>query len=69
MILTDYFRSQPDSTWDIARQCGVTHGVIRLSEDDVFDLTNKDHWQTVCRRFADFGKCGTGKGGSKQCLI
>lgn len=47
MLLTDYFRSTPDATWDFARQSGVKHGVIRLPEDDDFDLTNLRHWQQV----------------------
>ena len=55
MILTDYFRSQPDATWDIARQLGVSHGVIRLPEDSGFDLTDASHWKTVHKRFTDFG--------------
>lgn len=55
MILTDYFRSTPDATWDFALQSGVTHGVIRLPEDADFDLTNASHWQTVYDRFCDYG--------------
>ena len=55
MILTDYFRSAHDSTWDIALQCGVRHGVIRLPEDGDFDLTNVSHWNDVYKRFTDFG--------------
>ena len=55
MILTDYFRSQHDATWDFALQSGVRHGVIRLPEDEAFDLTDKSHWQTVYKRFTDFG--------------
>lgn len=55
MILTDYFRSAHDSTWDIALQCGVHHGVIRLPEDDGFDLTNASHWESVYKGFTDFG--------------
>ena len=55
MILTDYFRSTPDATWDFALQSGVTHGVIRLPEDDKFDLTDRSHWQTVYKRFTDYG--------------
>ena len=55
MILTDYFRSTPDPTWDFARQSGVQHGVIRLPEDAEFDLTNAAHWQTVYDRFVNFG--------------
>ena len=55
MILTDYLRSTPDLTWDIAKQSGVRHGVIRLPEDENFDLTNRDHWASVHKRFTDFG--------------
>ena len=55
MLLTDYFRSEKDATWDIGVQCGVSHGVIRLPETEDFDLTNKSHWQQVHKRFTDFG--------------
>ena len=55
MLLTDYFRSTKDATWDIGIQCGVQHGVIRLPETEDFDLTNKSHWETVHKRFTDFG--------------
>lgn len=55
MILTDYFRSQHDATWDFALQSGVRHGVIRLPEDTAFDLTDASHWGTVHKRFTDFG--------------
>lgn len=55
MLLTDYFRSMHDATWDIALQCGVRHGVIRLPEDDDFDICRKEHWDTVHKRFTDFG--------------
>ena len=55
MILTDYFRSTPDATWDFALQSGVRHGVIRLPEDAAFDLTDSSHWQQVYDRFTDHG--------------
>ncbi len=55
MILADYFRSEYDLTWDIAMQCGVSNGVIRLPEKERFDITDKSHWDTVYKRFADFG--------------
>ena len=55
MLLTDYFRSEPDVTWDYAKQSGVNHGVIRLPENKGFDLTDKSHWQTVHKRFTDYG--------------
>ena len=55
MLLTDYFRYPKDSTWDLAKQCGVTHGVIRLPETDAFDLTDKSHWQTVYDGFLNDG--------------
>ncbi len=55
MLLTDYFRSKRDATWDFALQSGVRHGVIRLPEDEEFDVANKGHWQTVYNRFINFG--------------
>ena len=55
MLLTDYFRSEHDATWDFAKQSGVEHGVIRLPETDDFDLTNKSHWQSVYDNFKNFG--------------
>ncbi len=55
MILTDYFRSNPDRTWDFAKQCGVNHGVIRLPEDPWFSLTDESHWRTVYDRFLSKG--------------
>lgn len=55
MILTDYFRSQRDATWDFALQSGVRHGVIRLPEEETFDPGCAEHWETVYRRFTDFG--------------
>ena len=55
MILTDYFRSNKDITWDYAKQCGVNHGVIRLPETEDFDLTNASHWQQVYDNFINYG--------------
>lgn len=55
MILADYFRYPKDATWDIARQCGVAHGVIRLPETGEFDLTDVRHWKKVYDDFVDFG--------------
>lgn len=55
MILTDYFRSKKDITWDYAKQCGVEHGVIRLPEDPGFDICDFSHWESVHKRFMDFG--------------
>lgn len=55
MILTDYFRSTKDITWDYAKQCGVNYGVIRLPETDTFDLTDASHWQTVYDNFINYG--------------
>ena len=55
MILTDYFRSEKDITWDLAKQCGVNHGVIRLPERADFDLTDKSHWQSVYDGFISEG--------------
>ena len=55
MILSDYFRSTPDAAWQIAKECGVAHGVIRLPEDQDFDITSDAHWDAVHKRFVDFG--------------
>ncbi len=55
MILSDYFRYPKDATWDIARQCGVEHGVIRFPESGEYDLTNYDHWKKIYDDFRDFG--------------
>ena len=55
MLLTDYFRIEKDLTWDLAKQCGVNHGVIRLPENKNFELTDKAHWQTVYERFINYG--------------
>lgn len=55
MILTDYFKSEHDITWDFAKQCGVNHGVIRLPENKDFDITDFSHWKTVYKNFTDFG--------------
>lgn len=55
MILTDYFRSPRDITWDFAKQCGVNHGIIRLPETSDFDLTDAFHWEKVYKDFMDFG--------------
>lgn len=55
MILTDYFRSAHDETWDIAAQCGVRYGVIRLPEEESFDICSEAHWQQAYDRFTDFG--------------
>ena len=55
MLLCDYLRSTKDAAWDIARQCGVKHGVIRLPEDEAFDITDGSHWDSVYKRYTDFG--------------
>lgn len=55
MILTDYFRSEHDLTWEYAKQMGVNNGVIRLPETEEFDVTNHSHWESVINGFTDFG--------------
>lgn len=55
MILTDYLRAKPDSTWNIAKQCGVEFGVIRLPEDKDFDVTSLAQLQEVVNRFKERG--------------
>ena len=55
MLLTDYLRSEPDLTWQLALQSGVTHGVIRLPEDEAFDPTDRSHVVAVTDRFHAHG--------------
>jgi len=55
MILSDYFRSKHDLTWDFAIQSGISHGVIRLPEDKDFCHSEQSHWESVIKRFLDFG--------------
>ena len=55
MLLTDYLRSEPDLTWQLALQSGVTHGVIRLPEDEEFDPTDRSHVRAVVDRFHTHG--------------
>lgn len=55
MLLTDYFRAVPDLTWNIALQCGVRHGTIRLPDDTKFDITSTEQLLTVCDRFKSHG--------------
>lgn len=55
MILSDYLRSARDSTWDIARQCGVVAATVRLPEEPEFDITDRSHWEAVHKRFCDYG--------------
>ncbi len=42
-------------TWNIGRQLGVEHGVIRLPENSEFDPACREHWMPVHKRFTDFG--------------
>lgn len=55
MQLADIFSCKRDLTWDYAKQCGVDYGVIRLPEDEEFDITNFSHWKSVMKNFSDFG--------------
>lgn len=55
MLLTDYYRSAPDATWDIGRQLGVRHGTVRLPEDAQFDPADRSQWLRVYDRFMDNG--------------
>ena len=56
MILTDYFKSERDLTWNYALQCGVKHGVIRLPENNAFDITDFSHWQDLYGKFTIYSK-------------
>lgn len=55
MILSDYFRSEPDLCWKISPCCGVEHGVIRLPENKEFDVTSGEMLRSVCDKFRVYG--------------
>ncbi len=55
MILTDYFLSQPSIQWELAKQVGVSHAVVRLPEDADFDIANAAHIRAVADRFRNAG--------------
>ncbi|MBQ9965258.1 MAG: mannonate dehydratase [Clostridia bacterium] len=55
MLITDYLRSEHDLTWDYAKQCGVKHAVIRLPEDECFDICDFSHWKDLHKKYIDFG--------------
>lgn len=55
MILSDYFLSSPSLQWQLAKQLGVNHGVVRLPENPEFDITNAAHIKAVADRFKNAG--------------
>lgn len=55
MILSDYFLSSPSLQWQLAKQLGVNHAVVRLPEDPEFDMTNAVHIKTVAEQFKNAG--------------
>ena len=55
MILSDYFLSAPSVQWQLAKQLGVSHAVVRLPEDAEFDMTNAAHVKAVAQRFQNAG--------------
>lgn len=55
MILTDYFRAEPDETWALAKLCGVRHGTVRLPETADFDPADGAHVRAVMDRFRAAG--------------
>lgn len=55
MILTDYFLSEPSLAWQLAKQVGVRHAVVRLPEDQAFDMTDPAHIRAVAERFKAAG--------------
>jgi mannonate dehydratase len=55
MLLTDYFYPEYDVSWDYSRACGVEHGVLRLPETEGFDITAREHWETLINRMESFG--------------
>lgn len=52
MILTDYLLPAPSLQWQYASQAGVRHSVLRLPDDDTFDLTDLRAWERICSPLA-----------------
>lgn len=55
MIITDYLSARRNAAWDIALECGVKYGTIRLPEDDAFDPTSLSQLRTVTDQFQSAG--------------
>lgn len=55
MILSDYFLSTPSVQWQLGKQLGVNHAVVRLPEDPEFDIANPQHIKAVADRFKEAG--------------
>lgn len=55
MILSDYFLSQPSLQWQLAKQLGVEHAVVRLPETPEFDMTDPAHIRAMADRFRAAG--------------
>jgi len=55
MILSDYFLSTPSVQWQLGKQLGVNHAVVRLPEDPDFDIANPAHIKAVADRFKEHG--------------
>ncbi len=53
MILTDYFLHKKDMTWDIALQCGVNIGTVRLPDD--MDFTSLEQLKEIVDNFKSYG--------------
>jgi len=55
MILTDYLPARRNAAWDIALECGVKYGTIRLPDDEEFDPTSLSQLRAVVDRFRAAG--------------
>lgn len=55
MILSDYFLSTPSLQWQLGKQLGVNHAVVRLPENPDFDITDPAHIRMVAERFKNAG--------------
>ena len=49
MILSDYFLSAPSVQWQLGKQLGVDHAVVRLPEDPEFDISNPADVQEIAK--------------------
>lgn len=55
MIITDYFTEPVESQIALVKQIGVDHGVIRIPENDGFDVVNYSHWKQLVDDYRKHG--------------
>lgn len=55
MVLSDYLIPEIGRQWELAKQVGISHAIVRLPEDDAFNMTDPEHIREVTKRYTDYG--------------